>query len=174
MTTGQLCEIGGRLGADIPFCIVGGASLVGGIGDRLEEIPSMPACYLVVASMGEGVSTPWAYGKLDERYENFSGEKSSGQVPDGVLSGMKAQHLQTCCTGFYNMFEEVVPETRPWVDTLKRTMLECGAITSMMSGSGPSVFGVFETAELAQKAAEALQSIGIKGFVCHPCAKYPI
>ena len=129
---------------------------------------------MVVACMGEGVSTVWAYGKLDEAHNNFDPPKEEGTRAKDL-----ARHLQNGKTGeagalFYNLFEEVVPTVQSCVEPLKATMKEHGAIRSMMSGSGPSVFGVFETVSDAERAAEALGQMGAAAFVCHPCAEYQI
>lgn len=169
----ELCALGAKLGADIPFCITGGGSLVTGIGDGLEEIPSMPSCPLVVACMGEGVSTPWAYGKLDERHNSFAEPNATDADHESIMQAMKENCLSDCCKDFYNIFEEVVPSVQPYVEKLKTAMAEGGAIRSMMSGSGPSVFGVFANVGDAEAVCETLRNMGAAAFVCHPCGKYP-
>ena len=174
LTTEELCALGSKLGADVPFCIVGGMSYVTGVGECLEPIPSMQRCPMVVACMGEGVSTVWAYGKLDEAHNDFDPPKEEGSCAREL-----ARHLQNGEIGeagalFYNLFEEVVPTVQPCVEPLKATMREYGAIRSMMSGSGPSVFGIFENLSDAERAAKALEQMGAAAFVCHPCAEYRI
>ena len=164
----RLCALGAALGADIPFCLMGGGARVEGIGDRLRDIPAMPQCAMVVACMGEGVSTPWAYGALDEKNGNFAHtppvdarvEKLTQAIGDGDIQGI--------CAHTYNIFEQVVPQKQPYVDRLKAEMLAGGALVSMMSGSGPSVFGIFASSEVAQKTADALQKMGASAFACHP------
>ncbi len=172
LSTEALCALGGKLGADIPFCIVGGGALVTGIGERLEEVAPMPDVPMVVACMGEGVSTPWAYGKLDELHNGFSDVTASDNRHTRILNALSENRMTDACGDFYNIFEEVVPAVQPYVNRLKETMVECGAIRAMMSGSGPSVFGVFATAEDASRAAETLSKLGAAAFVCHPKAKY--
>ena len=174
LSTKELCEVGAGLGADIPFCIVGGGALVTGIGECLEPIDPMPHCNLVVACMGEGVSTPWGYGKLDEMYDNFSKIKESDARAERLISAMREGDVLSHTDCFFNIFEEVVPEVRPNVSALKRTMLESGATVAMMSGSGPSVFGLFETQEAACHAVELLKEMDAEAFVCHPTAAYPV
>ena len=172
LTVEQLCAIGEKLGADVPFCIVGGTSLVTGIGECLKELLPMPSCYLVVACMGEGVSTPWAYGKLDEAHGNF--EKSTKKDPriDALRKHLEQGDVSTASVYFFNLFEEVVPSVQPYVEKLKQVMNASGAVRSMMSGSGPSVFGIFNTAEHAQAACEALRAMKAEAFVCHPVGKF--
>ncbi len=167
-----LCALGARLGADIPFCIVGGGSLVGGVGDILEKIDSMPQCHLVVACMGEGVSTPWAYGKLDERYRFFRETDGKDTRPLQIAAAMKQADVKTVCSDMYNIFEEVVPDVQPYVTQLKTVLNQNGAVCSMMSGSGPSVFGVFLDSGSAEQACRKLCDMGAAAFVCHPCAEY--
>lgn len=168
----ELCAIGERLGADVPFCIVGGTSLVTGIGEQLNELSPMPACFLVVACMGEGISTPWAYGKLDEAHENFTLQAPKDTRLQMLCECLKNDNISTVCTCFFNIFEEVVPSVQPYVERLKKELNAHGAICSMMSGSGPSVFGVFDTAEKAQGACEVLLKQGAAAFVCRPIGKF--
>ncbi len=172
MSLEALCALGARLGADIPFCITGGGSLVSGIGDRLEPIASMPDCHMVVACMGEGVSTPWAYGKLDEHYQNFVNKATVDERPTRIVRALEEGRVADSCADYFNLFEEVVPTVQPYVERLKATMDQNGAIRSMMSGSGPSVFGVFATMAEAEAACAALTQMGAAAFVCHPRAAY--
>lgn len=171
-STDELCRLGATLGADIPFCIVGGGATVKGIGERLEANGTMPACHLVVACMGEGVSTPWAYGKLDEAYGFFADAVPNDAPAQDLLHRMQTDGVLAACPQFFNLFEEVVPKVQPFVDKLKDIMLEHRAARAMMSGSGPSVFGVFHTADDAAAACSALRTFGANAFVCHPTKSY--
>ena len=168
----ELCKIGASLGADIPFCIVGGGARVSGIGEELNPIDPMPFCHMAVACMGEGISTPWAYGRLDELHGNFSEQKCEDTRCDRLIGAMKDGDLTDAADCFYNIFEEVVPALQPCVDLLKETMCKHGAELSMMSGSGPSVFGIFPSMDEAANAVEALRAMGASAFVCHPMAGY--
>ncbi|MBQ9806834.1 MAG: 4-(cytidine 5'-diphospho)-2-C-methyl-D-erythritol kinase [Clostridia bacterium] len=170
----ELCSLGAGLGADIPFCIIGGAALVSGIGEELKPIAEMPFCHTVVACMGEGISTPWGYGKLDELHGNFAQSKAKDARCDRLIDAMKKDGILDAADCFYNIFEEVVPSVQPYVNRLKTTMLEKGAKVSMMSGSGPSVFGLFESQEAAVDAVETLKSMGAAAFLCHPAKAYKI
>ncbi len=172
LTIEQLCELGARLGADVPFCIVGGCAIAEGIGERLTPHASLPDCTLVVACMGEGVSTPWGYGELDRMYDSFAiprstenGEKLAALLKGGAVA-------TEICKCFYNIFECVVPSVQPYVDRLKEAMLAHGAVGAMMSGSGPSVFGLFQSPEDAGAACDALKKTGAEAFVCHATAAY--
>lgn len=170
----RLCAVGAELGADIPFCIVGGSALVGGIGDRMEAIPPMPDGILLVACGGEGVSTPWAYGALDARYDRFVNPPALDPRPRAILEAWGAGDLVGSCPHFFNLFEEVVPAERPTVQKIKETMTAGGAIRAMMSGSGPSVFGIFRDEPSAKAVEDALRADGISAFLCRPTAESEI
>ncbi len=165
----ELCTLGATLGSDIPFCIRGGGVRVSGMGDRLEPIAPMPQGTLVIACRGEGVSTPWAYGALDAKYDSFRAPAKADFRVTSIENAWKAGDLSGSCAYFYNIFEEVVPTVQGDVDLVKAVMRESGAVTAMMSGSGPSVFGVFADVESASRATETLRAMGAAAFVCHPC-----
>lgn len=170
----ELCALGATLGADVPFCIRGGSALVSGIGECMDEIPEMPMGHLVIACRGDGVSTPWAYGALDEKYDGFRAKKDADWRPDAIAKLWKNGALIDSCAHFYNIFEEVVPTVQGDVNAIKAIMTEGGAAYAMMSGSGPSVFGIFEAASAAASVCETLRAAGAVAFVCHPCGKYPL
>lgn len=172
LSTDALCKIGLTLGADVPFCIRGGTMLAMGVGEVLERIPQMPSCTLVVAVGGEGVSTPQAYAALDEKYSFFKHRCAEPDHVDALIDFWKSDALAASCDCFYNIFEDVVPARNAEVDTIKRLMRHGGAIKAMMSGSGPSVFGVFEFQTEAEKVCASLQEKGYKAFVCHPRGQY--
>ena len=171
LTTDALCEVGLKLGADVPFCIKGGAMITEGIGEVLTPITPMPACELVVACGGEGVSTPAAYKALDTLYGSFD---PAAYTPH--TEGLKALKtalwqgdLTVLCGSVFNLFESVVLPERPVARGIKEALLSAGAITAMMSGSGPSVFGIFPKGDgSAQRAKEMLDAQGIPAWVCEP------
>ncbi len=168
----ELCRIGGELGADVPFCVVGGAMRTQGIGDVLTAVPSIPDCYIVIARRGEGVSTPWAYGKLDELYGNFQAgaERPNSNLPE-LLSALERGALAEVCASVYNIFEPVVCRLQGDVTVLREEMLRYGAMVARMSGSGPSVFGIFETESAAEETCQSLRGMGADAFVCQPSAQ---
>ena len=171
-TVEELCKIGILLGADVPFCIRGGAMLATGIGEVLERIPDMPSCTLVIAIGEEGISTPQAYAALDEKYNFFEAPKQPNTNANELIDLWQSNALSASCSCFYNIFEGVVSKENSDVETIKRIMRENGAMQAMMSGSGPSVFGVFELQAEAEKACFVLQEGGYKAFVCHPARQY--
>ncbi len=172
LSTDKLCEIGLTLGADVPFCIRGGAMLATGVGEKLKRIAEMPPCTLVVAMGDEGISTPRAYAALDEKYGFFEDRFANTDMVDEMIDLWKNDALAASCSCFFNIFEEAIPKENADVHTIKRLMNEGGAVRSMMSGSGPSVFGVFQTQSEAEAACASLQEMGFKAFVCHPRGQY--
>lgn len=168
----RLAQIALMLGADVPFCIRGGAMLATGVGEVLQRVSNMPPCTLVIAIGGEGVSTPKAYAALDEKYDFFKLPREDNTDAQELIDLWQNDALSASCTCFYNIFEDVVAKENPDVVLAKRTMRENGAMRAMMSGSGPAVFGVFEGQSEAEKACTALQELGLKAFVCQPRGQY--
>ena len=146
--------------------------LVTGVGEVLERIPDMPTCTLVIAAGEEGISTPHAYAELDEKYNFFECPQEENTNVCELIDLWQNDALSASCSCFYNIFEDVIPEENTSVDTIKRVMRERGAMRAMMSGSGPSVFGVFEEQKEAEQACTALQAMGYIAFVCHPRGQY--
>ncbi len=160
----SLREIGAVLGADIPFLIDGGISVVRGIGEIINPCHKMPDCCIAIACAGEGVSTPWAYGLLDETYD-FSVRKVSAQAFAEVLCGGE---LHEMCGAMTNIFESVVLPERETARLIGRVFDESGAVRSMMSGSGPSMIGIFDRPAFAQAAAVRLLEYGIMTHIVEP------
>ena len=168
MPIARLYGIASELGSDVPFCIAGGTALGEGKGDVLRPLSNMPDCTLVVACGKESVSTPMAYAMRDEKYNNFvkgayeprSTVDLKRALDDGDIFGVAAN--------MYNIFEEPISAVRPEVGQIKEVMLSGGAIGAMMSGSGPSVFGIFTDDLLAQKVVERLRAKGVFASACNP------
>ena len=154
-TVAQLCNIGAKVGADIPFCILGGTVLCEGIGDIMTPISPLPRCYILVAKGKEGVSTKWAY-------ERFDLMEDRPIKPNPMVSLLKKGDIKAVCGGMYNCFELLVPSVRE----IKDVMNQCGALGSMMSGSGTAVFGIFDDEERMKTAAGKLQEKNISVFCC--------
>jgi 4-diphosphocytidyl-2-C-methyl-D-erythritol kinase len=162
----ELCEIGAAVGADVPFCIMGGTQLCRGIGEVMEPVTNRLTGTLVIAIGGEGVSTPVAFKELDRKYDDF---KQGGRkaCPTALLEVMQAGNMIAAAPQFKNLFEEIVCPMRPFVGEIKGLMLKNGAVAAMMSGSGPSVWGLFESEQQAGTAQKELAAIGAQAFVCH-------
>lgn len=163
----ELCGIGARIGADVPFCIMGGTRLCRGIGEKMQEIPNAMRPFVVIAMGEEGVSTPQAFAAIDEKYGDFEGASAAAEQKHGEIAEcLKNGKIDTVMRVIYNIFEEVILPIRPRVGEIKRILLDAGAYAAQMSGSGPAVFGLFEKEARAESAAALLQEKGVQAFVC--------
>lgn len=176
--TNELIDIGAVLGADVPFCIVGGTAVVGGIGEEICPVENRAELIYVTAKSECGISTPRAFGLLDEKYNNFSAadntdpENNFRKMCSAYKSGITAD---VCCC-LYNIFETVVSDICPDVPKAKHIMTGCGAYGALLSGSGPSVVGYFADneagAERAAAAAERLTQNGYSANLCRGITAY--
>ena len=165
----ELLALGARLGADVPFCLVGGTRITRGIGEIMQPCAPMPDCFLVIARGGEGISTPWAYGALDAEYGDFQEQgKESEQRLTRVTAAMEQGNLAAMTAAMYNIFESVVLPIHEVARNAKSMMLAGGAVGAMMSGSGPSVVGVFTDEKTAQAVRDSIAAAGVAAFVCKP------
>ncbi len=154
----ELCALGAQLGADVPFCIMGGAMVARGIGEVLNPCQGLPTTqYLVIACGGEGVSTPAAYGALDERHHRFATPREGVPPLTDLQQALKAGDMTAIGARMYNIFEEVVLPTHSTAGKLLSCLRASGSSAAMMSGSGPSVFGLFESEASARRAAAAIE-----------------
>ncbi len=171
LSSSELCEVGVSLGADVPFCILGGAQITEGVGEILTPISPLPDCELVIACGGEGVSTPAAYGALDALYGDFRPDAYAPREAQltSLKSALAKGDLDAVCGNLYNIFETVILPERPVAREIRSILLAEGAMAAMMSGSGPSVFGIFRKGEgSAQQAKTALEARGIPAWICTP------
>ena len=164
----ELCSIGAKIGADVPFCIKGGACRVEGIGDILTPCQTMPSFPIVIAKKGDGMSTPEAYGALDAKYDRFASYTPHYEQFNVLNSPDDRQSIEHYCMGLYNIFESTVEPARPTVTVLKEALKTAGATAAMMSGSGTSVFGIFKNENDAQNAVRILKEQGADAHLCYP------
>lgn len=148
----ELMERGVKLGADVPYCIMGGTALAEGIGDILTPIRDMPPCYIVLAKPGINVSTKVVYGSL--RVD----EIESHPDIDGLIQSIEGQDLYGMAGKIGNVLEGVTEKMYPVIGEIKETMMSLGAVNAMMSGSGPTVFGIFDDKEKAKIAYSDLKT----------------
>ncbi len=151
----ELKMLGVKLGADIPYCIMGGTALAEGIGERLEKLPPAPACFLLIAKPDINVSTKYVYENL-----KLSEIKKHPDI-DGMKEAVKTGSLQGITSRMENVLESVTEEKYPVIKKLKLYMEENGALKALMSGSGPTVFGIYEREEDALAAKEKLIGSGL-------------
>ena len=164
----ELCQLGARLGADLPFCIVGGTKYADGRGDILHGFPTMPDCVIVAACEGEGVSTPWGYRLLDVTYNDFSEGAYTPRDVTQLKNALSDGSVKDVARNLYNIFEAPVLAHSPVAARVKELLLSSGALGAMMSGSGPSVFGIFDSDADAERAAKALSEQGFTPYTCRP------
>ena len=172
LSSEQLTATGVRIGADVPFCIVGGACITRGIGDDLTPIRPLPHGTLVVACAGEGISTPAAYGALDASYGGFAEGAYAPRTDElsRMLRALAHGDVDDVAAEGFNLFESVILPEHATAREIKTTMQAGGARLALMSGSGPSVFGLFGTDEQARRVVDQLGTRGISAWLCHPVA----
>lgn len=164
-TVQQLAGMGAAIGADVPFCVQGGTCLCEGVGDVLTPILNNANATVVVAMGGEGVSTPEAFGALDRLFDDY--KKFEGSVsPKPLIRALEVGNVKDVAAALFNRFEAVIEPLRPAVASIKNTMLQNGALAAQMSGSGPSVFAIFEDEQAASCTVEALRGEGVRAFLC--------
>jgi 4-diphosphocytidyl-2-C-methyl-D-erythritol kinase len=155
----RLRELGVRIGADIPYCIMGGTALSEGIGEILTPLKPMPGCTILIAKPTTGVSTKYVYTKLDS-----VGVNKHPDI-DGMIEAIDKGDIGGISTRLMNVLENVTVEKCPVIKEIKRLMLEGGASGALMSGSGPTVFALFDDREEAKACAEIIEKAGIAGFI---------
>ena len=146
-----LKERGVTLGADVPYCIMRGTVLAEGIGEILTPLPPLPKCYVLIAKPPLSASTRTVYEKIDRE-----GIKSHPDI-DGILAGLQEGDLQQVAGSMGNVLEQVMLEEHPVLQRIKDVMIGSGALNAMMSGSGPTVFGIFTSRGRARAAAARLK-----------------
>lgn len=155
----QLMDMAVRLGADIPFCIMGGTALAEGIGEKLTPLPAPPEAVLLIVKPPIMVSTQWVYEHL--RLDQI------GHHPDidGIVHALKQGDLKGITGRMENVMETVTEREYPAITDIKKMMLGNGAMNAVMSGSGPSIFGVFLEEDAARAAAVYVnQTLATKGI----------
>ncbi len=148
----ELMKVGAQIGADVPFCVMRGTALAEGIGEKLTALPPMPKCPVLIAKPGVSVSTAEVYQNL-KLYDGM-------QHPDidGMIEAIQNKDLNGIAAKMDNILETVTIPRYPVIKEIKRIMMENGALNAMMSGSGPSVFGLFREEKDIQAAYEALKA----------------
>ena len=149
----KLMEIGVKIGADVPYCIMGGTALSEGIGEVLTQLPPMPHCYILIAKPRISVSTRFVY-------ENLEADKLSYHPDiDGMMESIRQSNLNGVADRLSNVLETVTEKKYPIISQIKTAMMDAGALNSLMSGSGPTVFGIYEDKDTAMKALNKIQDI---------------
>ena len=137
LSMGKMMELGVRLGADVPYCVMRGTALAEGIGEKLTRITPVPHMWILIAKPQINVSTRLVYEQLD-----MGGIQKHPDI-DGIIRAIEAQDVVRIAQSMGNVLENVTVPLYPVFETIKQDMLSHGAINAMMSGSGPTVFGIF-------------------------------
>ena len=161
----ELCEIGSEIGSDIPFCIMGGTCLTTGRGEILTQIENNLHMKFLIANGGKGISTPAAYKMADEFYKDDGLQKDFGDIGK-VRHALEEGNLDDLSKYAYNTFESVIFTVHDKAAAAREIMLKGGAEKAMLCGSGPSVFGIFESEISRNRTYEALKSAGYRAFAC--------
>ena len=151
----RLKELGVTIGADVPYCIQGGTMLSEGIGERLTALPDVPEAFLVIAKPEINVSTKYVY-------ENLHADRLKSHPDiDGMVQAVRQKDLSGITEKMENVLETVTEKEYPVITRLKELMKAEGAMSSLMSGSGPTVFGIFSEKEKAETAWEKVKESGL-------------
>ena len=156
LTTDELAKLGARIGADVPYCIIYGTALCEGIGEILTPTAPCPPCPVLLAKPDEGVSTAYVYSHL----------KLDGITHpdiDAIITGIEKGDINEIARNMGNVLETVTMREMSVIGKLKQLMCDSGSIGSLMSGSGPTVFGLFETEEDMQRAYDNICGSGFSG-----------
>lgn len=153
LSTEELMKRGVRIGADVPYCILRGTALSEGIGEVLTPLPPVPQCQVLIAKPGINVSTKFVYENL---HANDLRPEDHPDI-DSILHSIQMHDISGIAANLGNVLETVTVKEYPVIQKIKDTMLEYGAIGSLMSGSGPTVFGLFTNPKSAQNAYEQLR-----------------
>lgn len=159
----ELCKIGVTVGADVPFCITGGTKLAQGVGEALSNVKPLRKCFIVLAKPDYLVNTGLAFKQFDTNGKVHTPDKL------GMLCAVQARNLQQICFKMENVFEQFIEV--PGRVSIKEILKNNGALGACMSGSGPTVFGIFTDKEGAKAAAEELAELAKDTMVCTPVNK---
>lgn len=157
----RLAEIGRGVGSDVPYCVMGGTALAEGRGEILTPLPQLPPCFVVVCKPPFPISTPQLFSRVDVRKITCR--------PDtpGLIAALEAGDLTGVARRLYNVFEDVLePRRRLEIDSIKAALIDCGALGAAMTGSGPTVFGLFHDAAPARDAVDRLSASYRDVFLC--------
>ena len=153
-----LCQIGHKVGSDVPFCLTGGTKLVENSGEKITPLPSLAECYIVLAKPEQGVSTADAYAQFDRLKDVRHPDN------EAVLQAVKDCDYAAICRHSANVFEQVID--LPEFEKIRQVLGGCGADLIRMSGSGPTMFGLFTSLADAEKAERELKASGVCQTVC--------
>lgn len=165
LSPAELAKIGEKVGSDVPFCVLGGTALAEGRGEILSPLTPLPPCHIVICKPPFSISTPQLFSRVNVR--------KIVRRPDtaGVIAALAEGDLAGVARRMYNVFEDVLEHRRfDQITAIKAALIDCGALGASMSGSGPSVFGLFDDLDSAQAAYRRLRESCRDVFLCEPAA----
>jgi len=151
----ELMDRAVNIGADVPYCVMRGTALAEGIGEKLTSLPGVPMCYVLIGKPGINVSTKFVYGNL------HLDEVTEHPDIDGMVQAIRNHDLYGITDRMGNVLESVTCPAYPVIDEIKAQMMKNGAVNAMMSGSGPTVFGIFDDPDKAEFARDQLKISGL-------------
>ena len=149
----------------MPFCVRGGTCLAEGRGEVLTDLAPLPDCTIILCKPNFGIPTPTLFARVD------GGELARRPDISGMMAALAAGDLDGVAARLGNVFEEVLPEEYREVFDIKAKLIDLGALNAAMSGSGPTVFGIFRQRETAEQAAEALKKTYVQTYLAKPVGK---
>lgn len=166
LSTEVLEQIGLTIGSDMPFCVRGGTALAEGRGEVLTDLLPLPACTFVLCKPEFGIPTPTLFARVD------GGELVRRPDIDGMMTALADRDLNGVASRLGNVFEEILPEEYYEVFEIKRRLMDLGALNAAMSGSGPTVFGLFKEESAAKEAVDILKKAYPQTFLAVPVGKF--
>jgi len=161
----KLLLIGRELGADVPFCIVGGTVLGCGRGDEMTTLPDLPKCHIVVCKPTFSVSTPTLFKRIDCKKIRLRPDT------DGIINSLYAGDITGVARRMFNVFEDVLPVGKDVVNEIKSVFYDHGALGTAMTGTGSTVFALFDSTEKAKSAYEQLSKLYSECFMSKPIGR---
>ena len=165
----DLARIGAAVGSDVPYCVLGGTALAQGRGETLTPLPALPACLFVLCKPRFSISTPALFREWDKKRRHLRPDTK------GTLAALAQGDLLGIARRTFNVFEGVLPpHQHREIEAIKHTMIQAGALGAAMSGSGPTVFGIFSQASQAQEAWAQLREDYDEVFLAEPLVQNSI
>ena len=159
----RLAEIGEQVGSDVPYCVLGGTALAEGRGECLTVLPPLPDCHIVICKPGFPISTPELFGCIDCRKIRCRPDT------EGIITALQNRELAGVARRLYNVFEDVLTDRRgAEIADIKGELISCGALGAAMSGTGPTVFGLFDDEQKAEGAFRSLKDHYPDTFLTRP------
>lgn len=168
LTSEELARIGAEVGSDVPYCVLGTTALAKGRGEVLTQLPALPSCWILLCKPHFSISTPALFREWDRKKKHLRPDTK------GILTALEQGDLLGVAQRMFNVFEAVLPQHQHReIEAIKNTMIQTGALGAAMSGSGPTVFGLFSQEELARQAQQFLEARQEAVFLTQPFSAPP-